>query len=78
MTENKQILELECQVRLIEHAAKQSPEDTPLDLWIDGFWAGVKAQHNRRAVEWLLRRLAALRARHGIADSETVIEGFGR
>lgn len=74
MSQHSDRLELECRVRFIEHARRQNPEeDSPLDLFIDGFYEGVRAKNKTRSTERLLEILAAAGG-----DPETVIEGFGR
>lgn len=60
---NDEILDLECQVRFIEAAAAHSPTDEVVDLYIDGFWDGVRAAANPRSREQLERVLEFHRAR---------------
>lgn len=60
---DREILDLECQVRFIEHAAQQSPQDEAVDLFIDGFWEGVRAAAKPRSREQLERALEMHRAR---------------
>lgn len=63
MTAEREALELECQVRLIDLAAKHNPNDMPIDLYVDGFWEGVRAATKPRSVEVLRGLLAMRRAR---------------
>lgn len=66
---------MECRVRFIQHARKQDSAETPdaIDLWVAGFWSGIRAYNADRSME----KLASLLAAAG-GDPETVIEGFGR
>ena len=62
----RESLEMECRLRFIKHVQAHPPGETAdvIDLWIDGFWAGVKSY------------AMALIAAGG--DPLTLIEGFGR
>jgi hypothetical protein len=72
MSQHSDRLELECRLRFITHAARQKPEDdSPTDLFIDGFWEGVRAKNKTRTTERLLELLAA-------AGAEIMSEGFAR
>ena len=64
MTVSREALALECQLRLIECAEKQDPQDKPIDLWIDAFWEGVRAGAKPRSVEMLTRLIALRRAQY--------------
>lgn len=63
MNADREVLGLECQVRLIEHAAKQDPKAVAIDLFIDGFWEGVRAATSPRSRERLEILLNMHRAR---------------
>lgn len=67
----RDVLELECQLRLIEHMEATNPTGEPLDLWIDGFWAGVRAGAKPRSAETLEAAIELRRARAGITKQET-------
>lgn len=60
---DREALELECQLRLIDHIDQCLPPDKPIDLWIDGFWAGVRAGANPRSVDTLQLTIDMRRAR---------------
>lgn len=60
---DREALDLECQVRLIDLAAKHNPNDMPIDLYVDGFWEGVRAAQKTRSRETLLGLLEMRRAR---------------
>ena len=59
----REALELECQLRLIDHVDANPPPAEPLDLWIEGFWAGVRASAKPRSVEVLQLAIDMHRAR---------------
>lgn len=66
MTFDRDLLERECQLRLVEHIRDNHPTSEPLDLWIDGFWACHAAIEQPRAmaeVQALLDMHRAVRAR---------------
>ena len=74
MSDHSDRLELECRLRFIAHASRQNPEDdSPIDLFIDGFWEGVRAKNKTRSIERLHELLAAAGA-----YPTTVIAGLGR
>lgn len=63
MSVDRDVLELECQLRLIEHAranVDQAPPE-PIDLWIEGFWAGVRAAAKPRSTSVLQNAITAAR-----------------
>lgn len=54
MSDTRESLELECRLRFIIRALEQPPEELPtMDLYIDGFWAGVRANRRPRSPEKL-------------------------
>ena len=74
MSDNSDRLELECRLRFIAHASRQNPEDdSPIDLFIDGFWQGVRAKNKTRSTERLHELLAAAGC-----SNVTVTESLGR
>jgi hypothetical protein len=60
---DREVMELECQLRLIELAECHDPAETPLDLWSDAFWQGVRACAKPRSLEALQGQIAMRRAR---------------
>lgn len=75
-------LELECQVRFIQHAKAEYENATAdaIDLWIAGFRAGTAARTHLRSMERLQELLAELKDECRIAPGqlESVIDGSGR
>lgn len=63
MSADREALELECQLRLIEHIDTNAAPAEPLDLWIEGFWAGVRASVKPRSLEVLQLAIDVRRAR---------------
>jgi hypothetical protein len=61
---DREVLELECQLRLIEHIDANPPPEEPMDLWIDGFWAAVAALRNPRAPADVLMAIEMRRSVH--------------
>lgn len=62
---DREALELECQLRFIDLAVERDPAAVPepIDLFIDGFWAGVRALSKPRSPEALQALLEMRRAR---------------
>lgn len=63
MNFDRELLELECRVRFVELAASQEPDDTPLDLFADGFWECARALSKPRSFETLTGIIEMHRAR---------------
>lgn len=65
MTADRDVLELECQLRFIDLAIERDPGATPepIDLFIDGFWEGVRAASKPRSPQTLEALLDMRRAR---------------
>jgi hypothetical protein len=63
MSADRDAFDLECQLRLIEHIETHSPTAEPLDLWVEGFWAGVRASAKPRSAEELQLAIDMRRAR---------------
>ena len=63
MTADREVLEKECQLRLVEHIDAKLPPAEPLDLWVEGFWAGVRASAKPRSLEALEAAIEMRRAR---------------
>lgn len=65
MTSDLDALELECQLRFIDLAIERDPTAVPepIDLFIDGFWEGVRAVSKPRLAEALQGLLEVRRAR---------------
>lgn len=61
--QERDLLEMECQLRLIEHIDSNAPTADPLDLWIEGFWSGVRASAKPRSAESLRLAIDMRRAR---------------
>ncbi len=58
-------LALECQLRFIDLATEKDPTAVPerIDLFIDGFWEGVRAAAKPRSADELRTLLELRRAR---------------
>lgn len=63
MSLDREVLTLECRLRLKELADTQDPDATSLDMWADAFWEGVHAMNSPRSVDTLNRLLEKRRAR---------------
>ena len=63
---NRDVLELECQLRLIDlcKANVGQPPPEPLDLYVEGFWAALQAISNPRSAESLQLAIEAARQEH--------------
>jgi hypothetical protein len=65
VTVDRDLLELECQVRFVDFAATQDPAAVPdpTDLFIEGFWQGVRAAEKTRSLNVLQRAIEVHRSR---------------
>lgn len=65
MTADRDVLELECQLRITDAVAKLDPEArlVPADLISDGFWEGVRAATHPRSATTLQGLLEMRRVR---------------
>jgi hypothetical protein len=61
--DQKETLDLECQLRLIDHIESNLPPCDPLALWVEGFWAAVAALEQPRDRGTLQSAIALRRAR---------------
>lgn len=62
--------ELECRLRFINHAKKHPDADSPMDLFIDGFYDGIRALSHLRSVERLTELLNAAGSNPSISFEE--------
>lgn len=69
-------LELECRLRFIELCTANTEEPTPtdLDLYVEGFWAGVEAQRAPRPVAALQSAIGARLAPCAAEESRRALE----
>jgi hypothetical protein len=68
---DREALELECQLRFIDFAGTKPPDalashDEPIDIFIEGFWEGVRAVAKTRTVAELKLIIDLRRRQAGI------------
>jgi hypothetical protein len=69
MSTDRDALELECQLRLIDLCNERMGQDSlgdPIDLFVDGFWAGVRASAKPRTAEVLRQTIEQRRRAHAL------------
>lgn len=69
-------LELECRLRFIELCAANTDEPAPtnVDLYVEGFWAGVEAQRAPRSVAALQSAIGARCAPNAAEESRRALQ----
>lgn len=69
-------LELECRLRFIDLCAANLGRSAPtdLDLYVEGFWAGVEASRRPRTVAVLEAAIGARRAVNAAEESRRALQ----